>query len=245
MNGTIAHRQDLSPQAWSSRNCTILYTDVAGFSMPHRTASDREAVRLSLYELLRDALEESGVSWAACYHEDRGDGVLVIVPPEIPTLAVADPFLTILAAALRRYNRRAGAAVAIRMRVALHAGLVSRDAEGLNGDAIIHTARMLDAPPLREALNSTDAHLAFMTSAHVFDTAISGDFGLLDPGSFTEVDFQVKESRITAWMCLPNSKAFVPEPPPPSPPGDGGTHFHGQVHVSGDLVVGTKAAPGT
>jgi hypothetical protein len=238
MNGrTVATRPERP--AWSARNCSILYTDVAGFSAPCRTESDRQEVRLRLYELLRGALEDSGVSWTACYHEDRGDGVLVIVPPDIPTLPVADPFAAILTAALRRHNRRAGAAVRIRLRAALHVGPVTRDAEGLNSDAIIHAARMLDAPPLRSALNTTDADLAFVASAHVYDTVIRGDAGLLDPGAFREVAFTVKEASITAWLYVPGAPALIPKHPAPRPEGTG-THFHGTVNVSGDLVVGTK-----
>jgi hypothetical protein len=246
-------RETLHRPAWSSLNCSVLYTDVAGFSAPIRTEADRQVVRDRLYDLLRGAFEESGVSWAACYHEDRGDGALVIVPPDVPTRAVADPLLALLAAELRRHNRRATAPVRIQLRAALHVGPVSRDAEGLNGDAIIHTARMLDAPPLREALRAADADLAFMASAHVYETALRSDAGLLDPATFTQVSFRVKESQITAWMHVAGSRtgsrldprtgtavAEAAPPPgtyrPPSPV----THFHDQVSVDGDLVIGTK-----
>ena len=237
--------ENLGRPAWSSLNCSVLYTDVAGFSAPVRTEADRQVVRDLLYDLLRAAFEESGVSWAACYHEDRGDGVLVIVPPGVPTRAVADPLLALLAAELRRHNRRAAAPVRIQLRAALHVGPVSRDAEGVNGDVIIHTARMLDAPPLREALRTADADLAFMASAHVYETALSSDTGLLDPVTFTQVSFQVKESRITAWMHVAGSRpgavlAEAAPPPKDDPPPSSITHFHDQVSVAGDLVIGAK-----
>jgi hypothetical protein len=108
---------------------------------------------------------------------------------------------------------------------------------------------MLDAPPLREALRTADADLAFMASAHVYDTALSSDAGLLDPATFTQVSFRVKESQITAWMHVAGLRtslrpstavAETALPPdadrPPSPI----THFHDQVSVDGDLVIGTK-----
>jgi hypothetical protein len=223
--------------AWSTLNCSVWYVDVVGFSAPQRTEADRQLVRNRMYELVRGAFEDSGVSWAACYHEDRGDGVLVIVPPEVPTRAVADPLLVLLAAELRRHNGRAGDAVRIRLRVALHVGPVTLDAEGLNGDAIIHTARMLDAPPLREALRTTDADLAFMTSAYVYDTMLKNDRGLLDPRRFTPVTFQVKESRINAWMWAAGAPVTVRRAEPAA---DATAHFHEQVHVAGDLVLGSK-----
>jgi hypothetical protein len=251
--------ETLGRPAWSSLNCSVLYTDVAGFSAPIRTEADRQVVRDRLYDLLQGAFEESGVSWAACYHEDRGDGALVIVPPGVPTRTVADPLLALLAAELRRHNRRAAAPVRIQLRAALHVGPVSRDAEGLNGDAIIHTARMLDAPPLREALRAADADLAFMASAHVYETALRSDAGLLDPATFTQVSFRVKESQITAWMHVagsrtgsrtgspmgPRTGTAVAEAAPPSKdnrPPSPITHFHDQVTVDGDLVIGTNFA---
>jgi hypothetical protein len=230
-----------TPLAWSALNCSIFYTDVAGFSAPCRTEEDRQLVRTRLYELVGGAFEDSGVSWTACYHEDRGDGMLVIVPPEVPTRAVADPLLVLLAAELRRHNGRASEAVRIRLRAALHVGPVSRDAEGLNGDAIIHTARMLDAPALRDALTSSEADLAFMTSGHVFDTVLKNDRGLLDPGMFTPVSVRVKESQIAAWMYVAGPRAAGRAIEPAATPESGpGTHFHEEVVVKGDLVLGSK-----
>jgi CRP-like cAMP-binding protein len=239
--------------AWSSLNSSVFYTDVAGFSASCRDESDRQVVRDRLYEILRHAFENSGVPWAACYHEDRGDGVLVVVPPEVPTRAVADPLLALLTAELRRHNRRASAAVHIRLRAALHVGPVTRDREGLNGDAIIHTARMLDSPPLREALRTSQADLAFMASGHVFDTVLRHDPGLIDRRTFTRVSFRLKESEITAWMHVaapvpvPRAAAYVAEPAasPVATPESGTapssiTHFHDAVRVQGDLILGNK-----
>lgn len=245
------------PPAWSSLSCSVLYTDVAGFSSPARDESDRQVVRECHYEMLRRAFEDSGVSWAACYREDRGDGALIVVPPEVPTRAVADPLLPVLAAELRRHNRRSSAAVRIRLRVALHVGPVTRDGEGLNGDALIHAARMLDAPPLREALRSSEADLAFMASAHVYESVLRNDPGLLDPRAFTRVRFQVKESDITGWMYVSHPPALavpagaahatggpvqVSAEPPAAPVPI--AHFHEAVRVEGDLVLGHKIING-
>jgi hypothetical protein len=240
-----ARRHPQEAPAWSSLNCSVFYTDVAAFSAPCRTEADRQLIRDRLYAMLRAAFESSGVSWAACYREDRGDGVLVIVPPGVPTRVVADPLLAVLAAELRRHNRRATEAVRIALRAALHVGPVTRDAEGLNGDAIIHTARMLDAPPLREALRASGADLAFMASEHVFATVLSSDTGLLDPTTFTQVSFRVKESQITAWMHVAGHHATIAAPQAALPPPSAATplpitRFDGQVHVDGDLVIGSK-----
>ncbi|MGK5554638.1 Crp/Fnr family transcriptional regulator [Actinomadura kijaniata] len=242
-----ARRRRADAAAWSSLNCSILYTDVAGFSASCRNEADRAEVRVALYTVLRRAFEESGIPWGACYHEDRGDGVLVIVPPAVPTRTVADPLLAWLAVGLRRHNRRSSPATGVRLRVALHVGPVTRDREGVNGDAVIHAARMLDAGPLREALDASGADLAFLVSDHVFDTAIRADVGMLDAEDFRRVDVEVKGTRATAWLYTPGGAA--PEPrreraaAPARVPADG-THFHGTVYVRGDVVAGDKTVNG-
>jgi len=229
--------------AWSELNCSIFYTDVAGFSGTHRDGQDRQKIRDELYRMLRECFEESGVSWAACYHEDRGDGVLVIVPPALPTRVLTDPLLALLTAKLRRHNHQASEATRIQLRAALHVGPVAKDAEGLSGDAVIHTARLLDAPVLKEALLSSGADLAFMASAYVFDHVIWHGPGLVDPATFERVDYRLKESQITAWMHV----AVASRPPPPpvaapvaAPRPSGGTVFQDSVRVDGDLILGNK-----
>ena len=62
----------------------ILCVDVEGFGDRRRTNPDQVVVRDGLYRSLRDAFTRSEVEWDACYHEDRGDGVLVLVSPDVP-----------------------------------------------------------------------------------------------------------------------------------------------------------------
>jgi CRP-like cAMP-binding protein len=244
--GQLHQRRPEVAFSWSSLNCSIFFTDVAGFSAACRNESDRQVVRDALYEILRQSFEESGVPWTACYHEDRGDGVLVVVPPTVPTRAVTDPLLALLTAGLRRHNRRASAAVRIQLRAALHVGPVSRDKEGLNGDAIIHTARLLDAPPLRQALRAAEADLAFIASNHVFDTVIRHAPGLVDPDLFRSVRFRVKESEMAAWMYVSGSTIAPTSTAKPAGAREeiaapsSVTHFHEAVRVDGDLIMGNK-----
>jgi hypothetical protein len=88
-------------------NCSILFTDVAGFGNPERNDGDQHVVREALYRILRAAFEASDIPWAACYHEDRGDGVVIIVPPVFATRHLVEPLIPELAHLLRQYNRRA------------------------------------------------------------------------------------------------------------------------------------------
>ena len=62
----------------------ILGVDIEGFADRRRTNLDQIAMRDGLYRCLRIAFASSGIAWTACYHEDRGDGALILVPPEVP-----------------------------------------------------------------------------------------------------------------------------------------------------------------
>jgi CRP-like cAMP-binding protein len=183
-------------------NCSVLFTDVAGFGNPNRTDADRGAVRAALYAILRESLETSGVPWAQCYHEDRGDGVIVVVPPVISTRRVIDPLIPVLAARLRQYNRRASDVVLIQLRVALHAGPVGKDAEGLTGRAIIAAARIVDARVIKDRLAAEQADLIFAVSDYVYEHVVTSCDGQVDVTAFTHVEDQVKESRVSAWIHL-------------------------------------------
>jgi CRP-like cAMP-binding protein/tetratricopeptide (TPR) repeat protein len=183
-------------------NCSILFTDVAGFGNPLRLDPDREAVRAALYEILRSSLAAAGVPWADCYYEDRGDGAVIVVPPTISTLRVVDPLVPELAVRLRQYNRRASEVVQIQLRAALHVGPVGKDAEGLTGQAVISTARILDAPVVKERLADARADLIFAVSDYVYENVVRHGAGRVDSGAFEHVAAQVKESRVSAWIHL-------------------------------------------
>ncbi|GAA2398902.1 hypothetical protein GCM10010191_02110 [Actinomadura vinacea] len=209
---TPARRSEARPgascSAWAGQMCSIVFVDIAGFSSRHRTDPDRLAIRHVMYDLLREAFAGSGVPWDDCHREDRGDGALIIVPPQVPTRAVVDPLLADLTAGLRRHNLSAGDAVRIQLRLALHVGPVTHDAEGVAGSAVIHTARLLDAPVLKEWLAKTGSDLGFITSTFVFDNVIAQAPGHVVPASYQQVSCTVKESDVTGWMHL--SSATIP-----------------------------------
>ncbi len=226
---------------WAGLNCSVLYTDVAGFSERVRDDDDRLEIRRVLYDLLGDALTRSGVRPADCYHEDRGDGVLLIAPPEVPTLSLLDPLTARLAAALRVHNRRSSEAMRIQLRYALSVGPVVKDAFGVSGRVIVDSARLLDAPVLKDALRSTGADLGCIVPEFVHGLLAEHRTGLLDADAFQRVQVKVKEYEVTAWMHLAGRGPAVPaRPDRPPAPASSGPVFSGEVHVTGDLVLGDK-----
>lgn len=187
---------------WEGQNCSILMTDIVGFGAPYRTDQDRLALRRIMYQLLRDACENSGIPWLACHREDRGDGALIVIPPFILTRLAVHPLLPRLHAGLKRYNRGASKVLRIQLRLSLDVGPVTSDAEGVSGVAIIHTARMLEAPAFKRHLTSSKADLGFVTSYFVYDSVIEHDPDNIDPADYRCRTLHAKESNLTAWIRL-------------------------------------------
>ena len=260
-NGIQALAQEVAAQSQAAQwqkdwreplNCSIVFTDVAGFSDPVRNDGDRDVVRAAMYEILRSAFEASGVPWAACYREDRGDGAVIVVPPTISTHRVVDPLVAELADRLRQYNRRASEVVRIQLRVALHVGPVGKDAEGLTGQAVISAARIVDAPVIKARLAAEQADLAFAASDYVYDHVVRSCDGRVDPAAFEHMECQVKESHVSAWVHLAGrvgppspdlalaSLPLYPSPAPSPALSPAGADARASVQAPGPLPV---AAP--
>ena len=84
--------------------------------------------------------------------EDRGDGLLIIGPPGIPTAQVIERLVMILPRELKRHNRIYSGPARIQLRVAVTVGPVEKDSVGVAGRAIIQASRMLDAPAFKQAI---------------------------------------------------------------------------------------------
>ena len=64
--------------------------DVEGFGDERRANWHQVAVRDGLYRAMQKAFDQAGIPWADCDHEDRGDGVFVLVPPDVPKELLAE-----------------------------------------------------------------------------------------------------------------------------------------------------------
>jgi cyclic nucleotide-binding protein len=206
----LGHHGDLAPVRADERerpaetgrfngeHCTVLFTDVAGFGAHVRNDDDRRLVRETSAGLVREAFAAQGVAWESCHVEDRGDGLLIVVPARIPTRTVIEGLPDRLKAALKRHNRRSAPPVRIQLRLAVDVGPVTTDTVGQGGSAIIRAARLLDAPVLKRSLKTTAADLGVIVSKFVYESVVCQS----DPDGFEHVRVKVKESRLDAWMWL-------------------------------------------
>jgi hypothetical protein len=181
----------------------VFAVDIAGFTDAHRDDEVQLALRRALYQLLGEAFEASGISWADCVHEDRGDGVVVVVPQGLPAVILIDPLLYQLRAALRRHNRMASEVARIGLRAAVHMGQVHRDDHGLAGRAVNHLFRLLDAPVLRTALAASGAELALIVSDHYYECVIRQRPSMIESAAFRPAAVKVKQTRDRGWIWTP------------------------------------------
>jgi len=185
---------------------TIVVVDVEGFGDPHRTNLHRVAVREGVYRSLRAAFASSGVCWQECYSEDRGDGVLVLIPPDIPKNLLVVPFPRELTTALQEHNEASPREAQIRLRVAVHAGEVQYDDQGVASAAINLAFRLLEAGAVKSALAGSLGVLALIASDWFYEEVIQHDPASA-PTRYRQVRVVVKETETNAWVCLPDHPA--------------------------------------
>lgn len=213
---------------------TILVADVERFSDPKRGNRHQVAVRQGLYRSVQSAFRSSHIPWADCYHEDRGDGLMVLVPPEIPKGLFVEILPAELATVLAEYNRLHPAEEQIRLRMALHAGELTFDDYGVTGSALNMAFRLLDAGPVKTMLAESPGVLALITSAWFFEEVVRHS-AVWDPAAYRPVRVMVKETDTTGWIHLPDptSSRGGARPDATSPPA--------QLVVRGEPGVGKTA----
>ena len=84
---------------------TIVAVDVEGFGdHRYRTNRNQLAVRDGLYRAMHEAFRRCGNPWADRDHEDRGDGMFILVGSEVPKSLFVESLPSALASALRIHN---------------------------------------------------------------------------------------------------------------------------------------------
>lgn len=182
-------------------NRTIVLVDVASFTHPDRRMPHQTAVREGLYKALEEAFTEAHVDWNSCYHEDRGDGVMILVPSEVSVVALADPLLDRLVAALREHNAIHVPEASIRLRLLLHFGQVRLDSSGASGLALNAAFRLLESSDAKRELKDSGAILAVIASADFYRDVVLQHPAAV-PEEYQPIHVDHKEFAGDAWLRL-------------------------------------------
>jgi len=180
----------------NGENCTIILSDVVGFGASARTDEDRRIIREALFSITHTVLQEIPDVWS---WDDRGDGLLTVVPPSVPTATVIDHLHRALPAALEEHNRAYADSARIQLRVAINVGPLASDSMGISGEAIIIAARLVEAPLFKQAIDESGVSLGFIASTFIYETVIRHHRHLT---GYSQVQVDVKETSSAAWMKL-------------------------------------------
>ncbi|WBB89784.1 hypothetical protein [Verrucosispora sp. WMMC514] len=213
------------------------------------------------HRLLREAADEVGMSRVGWTTQQAGDGELAILPREVPEARVIGRFLPELNRRLRSYNASRLPQARIRLRVAVHQGMVHLDgANGFPGQAVVTVSRLCDAAPVRRALAACpDAGIALVVSSDIYRDVVTEYPEEILPERFQriEVVHADKGFRELAWLCVlgeettpwrdgvsPGSADRPTEPTGRGNTGQGGDPSAGGGIRTGDIRVDGQNAVG-
>ena len=181
---------------------TIVAVDIEGFGDRCRTNRNQVAVRDGLYRAMREAFGQAGIPWADRDHEDRGDGIFILVGPEVPKSVFAESLPAALVSALGLHNDTHPDPERIRLRMALHAGEVHLDEHGATAASVNLAFRLLECGPVKAALAASAGVLAVITSSWFFEEVVR--HSAAGAAEYRPVAVAVKETTTTGWICLPD-----------------------------------------
>jgi RNA polymerase sigma factor (sigma-70 family) len=189
----------------------IACVDVAGFGDSHRTDADRMAIRQALYRILPEAFGQAGVRWEDVYFEDRGDGALMVVPPDVPERLMVAVFPMDLAALLREHNQTHEPQARIQLRLAIHAGYIRPDEHGVVGVPLNLAFRLLDSAAAKASLTGSSAELVLIVPDSFYGEVVMTD-RTVPPAAYRPATVRVRETEESAWIRL------FPDPQPSAQP---------------------------
>jgi Cyclic nucleotide-binding domain len=199
------------PRRLHGENCTVSLTDVVDFGARTRTDGDRRSIREALFRMARGAVR----GFPDVQFEDRGDGFLTVVPPDVTTAQVISQALSEMSTALALHNSTQRESARFKLRLALNVGPVVSDV-GVSGEAIIVTARLVDAPDFKNALTRSSASLGLIVSPFVYETVVRHGAYPGEAAAYSQVRVEVKESETQAWIRLVDvrtSSTYLPASP--------------------------------
>lgn len=188
---------DVHPKVPDSRHHIVIVADIEGFG--RRSNSVQYRLRRRLYAVMSAALE---AAWVVPQYvpkpEDRGDGILWVLPGNLSKGALTGRFTRGLAERVGE-----GGEDPMRLRVSLHAGEVVLDEHGWVGTSVNDAFRLVNAQAVRDALAEAPAMCCVFVFSRQWHEALSGfEVEGFDWSDCRRVSIDEKEFHEDAWVCL-------------------------------------------
>jgi class 3 adenylate cyclase len=203
-------RAKMSWLASLPRHRAIIALDIE--QSTRRTDAAKAEFRRKIYELFDAALCSAGIQPR---HRDRfvdrGDGVLALIHPvdQAPKAILLGRVVPVLNQLLADYNASRPQQL-LRIRVVVHAGEVSYDANGCFGEALDVAFRLLDAAKVKKALKTAVGPLLLVVSEEIYRTVVRHGYGGIDRQAFRRlVRVQIAGNRYPGWIHAPERQARI------------------------------------
>jgi hypothetical protein len=190
----------------SRRICAVV--DIERFS--GRGNVNQLAMERNLREIARRAVGHARLYWSDVKVENRGDGLLLRLPPAVDEPRVIPDLITGHVLAVRLANMRAPGSQRIRLRMALTQGISHPGPTGSVGEAVIAACRLVDCAELRAALAQRPAReLGVIVADDLYRDVIAHGYPGLDPAAFTMTKICIPEKGFEeqAWTYVPEPAA--------------------------------------
>jgi len=167
-------------------------------------------LRNKTYELFDAALYSAGIHKRhRDRYIDRGDGLLALIHPvnQAPKALLLNRVIPALSSLLTDYNARlphpSRLQRQLRVRVVTHAGDVRYDANGCFGEALDVAFRLLDAAPVKKALQKTADPLILVISEDIYSSVVRHGYDGVDQHAFHPlVRVQIAGKRYPGWIHI-------------------------------------------
>lgn len=140
---------DETPEGTGSRRLCVA-ADAESYSS--RDVRGQLDVQRRLVEVLEAATRYAGLDRNLWTTQPQGDGELALLPLGLDEPRAVADLLRELAVALRRLNRGLVPQARLRLRVAVHTGMVYPGRNGFAGSAVVQVCRLRDSDDLRRTL---------------------------------------------------------------------------------------------
>ncbi|WP_370415418.1 hypothetical protein [Streptomyces fradiae] len=198
----------------------VVFGDVVGSG--RLGMDEKRLVRAAMYEAFGEAYASVGVEPGTVHQEDRGDGILAALRPDVPPALMVGRWIATLHAVLRAYNALHGGGGAgsggggggggrrLRLRVGMNAGLVLDDGRGLVGRAVDLACRLCDSVPARQVMTEApEVDLLIVVSDSLYRNVVIEGGRFVEPDRYRRAPVVAKETHEDAWFHVPG----LPEPP--------------------------------
>ncbi|MFI1993939.1 hypothetical protein [Actinoplanes sp. NPDC020271] len=213
----------------------VVAVDMESYSKRSNVLQHRAQVAFK--QIMEKACAEAGLDRNSWRIQPGGDGELAILPPQVSERAIVGKLAPVVDRLLREHNQGLASEARIRLRLAVHQGLVHLDgANGFPSDAVVHVCRLNDSPQLKQALRTHwVANAALIVSDSLYRDVIV-HYQDLRPDQFAKVVAEIPEKNFeaTAWIHVPgetmgggSSRANEPRPAPSASAPAAGQVFHG------------------